>query len=550
MPYDKDIPRHKKPSKNLTDFEFKPARIGRTHISNKNYLSKRYMNLVSICSKGDIDQLDVWYKNDSNIADCHNLAKWVMSPMDIIISMGRDKVLIWWIDHRENLPLDYTEKSLLTASKMSFVKILDLLLLYDLKSTACFPPLDATVLNDIKDDATIDFWLKCFKIKKLHADIMFEMYSTNPNVFNYWYRNISKFGSYYKIDLKITFKTCLTIDNINWFLDRMALFGACLNYDDLLDSISTHYGSYSNTSIDIRQILLRQKELNLPYSEIAMNEAKSTFILDAWRASGLELKYSYLALENALCLKDTDLLAWWSDPLVHIEYNPPNMDRTTNAIDTASAEILDLWKACNMPFHYTKKALTNAINTQNLLAIKWWCDSELELKYDVASTSRMRGYNYVEYSSVAPSNNYESIEYNITNDSDCGICLDPLNDSKCFKLICKHTFHQSCIEQYWIQARSCPYCRKVIIQSPPSPTFVTKTFANHGELITFICSHPDNFDRIRLIYMPSLDTGLYEPVTVNFATGYSGMYIYDFNYFPYSNSHKMFYSEPYYSQYY
>lgn len=44
----------------------------------------------------------------------------------------------------------------------------------------------------------------------------------------------------------------------------------------------------------------------------------------------------------------------------------------------------------------------------------------------------------------------------------CGICLEPIEEDKLFKLNCGHKFHHDCIDKWTQEKISCPYCREIV----------------------------------------------------------------------------------------
>mmetsp|Transcript_15819 Transcript_15819/g.40220 ORF Transcript_15819/g.40220 Transcript_15819/m.40220 type:complete len:138 (-) Transcript_15819:67-480(-) len=56
-------------------------------------------------------------------------------------------------------------------------------------------------------------------------------------------------------------------------------------------------------------------------------------------------------------------------------------------------------------------------------------------------------------------------EERMQGEADCAICLEKVKDGdSCRRLHCEHTFHSSCIDEWWINGRGgemkCPLCRR------------------------------------------------------------------------------------------
>lgn len=50
----------------------------------------------------------------------------------------------------------------------------------------------------------------------------------------------------------------------------------------------------------------------------------------------------------------------------------------------------------------------------------------------------------------------------ISSNSECIICSDILDNKEIIVLRCKHYFHLKCIELWFKNKRTCPYCRQYI----------------------------------------------------------------------------------------
>ncbi len=52
----------------------------------------------------------------------------------------------------------------------------------------------------------------------------------------------------------------------------------------------------------------------------------------------------------------------------------------------------------------------------------------------------------------------------VTENNTCSICLNDL-ENDLITLPCKHTFHQSCMDQWKTYQENCPYCRTSLVQN-------------------------------------------------------------------------------------
>lgn len=64
-------------------------------------------------------------------------------------------------------------------------------------------------------------------------------------------------------------------------------------------------------------------------------------------------------------------------------------------------------------------------------------------------------------------------------DKECIICLDNLLSEKCFTLIeCIHTFHEKCLNEWYLENKSCPLCRiKINIEEEKVDTSMDEELA-------------------------------------------------------------------------
>ena len=79
----------------------------------------------------------------------------------------------------------------------------------------------------------------------------------------------------------------------------------------------------------------------------------------------------------------------------------------------------------------------------------------------------------------------------------CSICIEPINDlnKETTKLNCGHCYHSDCIEKWFDENDTCPYCRElqnptVIFHPDCQPSLITKDFISHLILIMTSLSGP------------------------------------------------------------
>ena len=79
----------------------------------------------------------------------------------------------------------------------------------------------------------------------------------------------------------------------------------------------------------------------------------------------------------------------------------------------------------------------------------------------------------------------------------CSICLEQINDThdETKKLHCGHYYHTECIEKWFDENDTCPYCREyqnptVIFNDDCKPSMITKDFMSYLILVMTSLSGP------------------------------------------------------------
>jgi len=77
----------------------------------------------------------------------------------------------------------------------------------------------------------------------------------------------------------------------------------------------------------------------------------------------------------------------------------------------------------------------------------------------------------------------------------CPICLEEMTQNNRILLLCKHWFHEICINQWWQKSLSCPYCRKSCVNG--NEDVITINFLIDRLIIKRLCCYgPAIFDEI------------------------------------------------------
>jgi hypothetical protein len=453
-------------------FEFEPSiNKNPTYIRNTTYL-KRLYKLDEMYNPFEMKN---WYI--FNINNLNNEPK----VINYIINKKLNWVLKWWL---QNADIEYCkiDSEFVNHLSLNFsfteddIKILELILINNLRRNFIFEFDKKTILQSGLSDNVILFWLKCFKIKKCFNDILNDCARIgNIKVISVWGDNREKFGSYYECDKIVDtyFNSNHNFYNLNVFFGLM-------------------------------------KKYNLTYTSDAMDKCDNIDILNAWinYKHLFELKYTHLPLERALHTSNYKLLEWWGisglklsydvDPKLNVEY-----------FDNCKLNFVLAWTMlCKLPIYYTEKLLTNAMkqgNDNSYYDVIKFCCSNMQLKYDPLCTDNIHLYKtdqpIDDYGNVISTDilnqNYQITEDSLDYNEMCPICMDLLREKSCLKLICNHKFHAECINLYWgfnsnsnsnsiyqETSKKCPYCRKSLKRK-------YYQFKNYGAFINFV-SNPNN----------------------------------------------------------
>lgn len=133
--------------------------------------------------------------------------------------------------------------------------------------------------------------------------------------------------------------------------------------------------------------------LPLKYTNTAMDNASSrgyVKLLQMWKDSGHKLKYSKDSMDSASGNGKTNALQWWVESGLPLKYSE-------SAINSASGynkiNALIWWKNSKLPLKYDEFAMDEASQHCHLHILKWWKNSKLPLKYSENAIDELPTFN-------------------------------------------------------------------------------------------------------------------------------------------------------------
>ncbi|KAI9345520.1 hypothetical protein DFJ73DRAFT_490080 [Zopfochytrium polystomum] len=149
-------------------------------------------------------------------------------------------------------------------------------------------------------------------------------------------------------------------------------------------AIGVLYSAEAMDSADSAEILQwwRDSGLETRYTEDAMILASGNgqiWNLQWWKDCGLPLKYSARAMSEASKMGWTHVLQWWKDSGLELKYDEAAI---TFASENGNVRVLQWWKDSGLPLEYDTEAAECATLNGHVEVLDWWLSSELELKCD------------------------------------------------------------------------------------------------------------------------------------------------------------------------
>ncbi|AZL89260.1 ankyrin repeat protein [Megavirus baoshan] len=290
-------------------------------------------------------------------------------------------ILQWWIKSGKKLPKISNE--FVVASSNGYVKILKCCIKNNLLTKnklrqheiiqksiiSCFDSGNIQVLDFLR----IHFY-ECFK--EIHIDTYDKC--KHLSVLEWW-KNIN--GIFWLEDIIKIASIKNDIALLNWLKNNLTIcFG--IDYNKyLLDTLSNQNNVvmlqwWKDSGLDFKYSIDAIDNLNhISYDNYVE-------VLDWWKNSGFKLKYSERSVDEASTYNNINVLNWWKNSGFEIKYSHEAIDK---ASENALIDILDWWLVSGLELKYSEKAIDQASRYGFIRVLDWWLVSGLELKYSEES---------------------------------------------------------------------------------------------------------------------------------------------------------------------
>ena len=314
-------------------------------------------------SWGRVNVLDWWLNSGKQL-------KYTEYAMDYASWHGEIKVLEWWFN--SGLELKYTDSAIDNASRDCEIEVLEWWRLRGspveagLGWTRCLElKYTQAAVTDLHDTKTLLWWFNS-GLEVKYSEKLID-YSTPINIIKLWLEfglditiqycesaidypsmdgNFEKLAFWFNSGLKLKYTTeAIDYAASAEVLDFWVKYGPEFSYTDK----AIKYASYK-CRIDVLDWWARQNIYELKYSEKIIDnlliKAKEMYdedqirVLEWWKNSGLEVKYTHVAMDTASRMGRVDILNWWLKSGLELKYS---REAVVN-IEYDRARVLRWWK--------------------------------------------------------------------------------------------------------------------------------------------------------------------------------------------------------------
>ncbi|KAI9348997.1 hypothetical protein DFJ73DRAFT_777183 [Zopfochytrium polystomum] len=151
-----------------------------------------------------------------------------------------------------------------------------------------------------------------------------------------------------------------------------------------------------NHNVPMLDLLLdheRAHDREPQYLDKSMDDASKmgwVDVLQWWKDSGLDLKYTMAAMNFASLNGHLDVLQWWKDSGLKLWYSQGAMDLASYSGRVA---VLQWWKESGLEVEYSESIFMASVGKSGdaVATLQWWKDSGLRLRIQSAATSSKAG---------------------------------------------------------------------------------------------------------------------------------------------------------------
>jgi hypothetical protein len=132
----------------------------------------------------------------------------------------------------------------------------------------------------------------------------------------------------------------------------------------------------------------KESGLEVKWSEYAMDEASGNGYINVlrwWKESGFDMKWSGGALYGASKHGRVAVLQWWKESGLYLRLSSSAMDW---ASWSGHVDVLQWWKDSGLELRWSEKAMDLASEFGRVGVLEWWKESGLETKWSAHTRSR------------------------------------------------------------------------------------------------------------------------------------------------------------------